>query len=79
MDEIKVDKARLIKTLKKNRRKHRAIFLKAQEVYREQMIKELDRALDEAKNGGAIRRGFSLPVPEDEILTPFQPCTASSL
>lgn len=67
MDTIKVDKARLIETLKKNREEHKAIFDKAQVVYREQMIAELDRALDEAKNGGKIRRGFSLPVPENHI------------
>jgi hypothetical protein len=62
---IKVDKDQLIKTLKKNRKKHREMFLKAQDVYRVKMIEELDRALDEAKNGGTIRRAFSLPVPED--------------
>ena len=65
MDDIKVDKAKLIKKLKKNRAKHRALFETAQVVYREQMIKELDRALDEAKNGGQIIRMFSLPIPED--------------
>lgn len=65
MDEIKVNKDQLVKTLKKNRKKHREMFIKAQEVYRTQMIAELDRALDEAKNGGRIVRMFSLPVPED--------------
>lgn len=65
MDQIKVDKAKLIKTLKRNRKKHREIFLRAQETYRQRMIEELDRALDEAKNGGKIIRAFSLPVPED--------------
>ena len=65
MQTIKVDKQELIKKLQKNRKKHRAMFLRAQEVYREKMITELDRALDEAKNGGLIRRSFSLPVPED--------------
>lgn len=65
MDTIKVDKQELIKTLTKNRKKHRKIFLEAQETYRRRMIEELDRALDEAKNGGVIRRSFSLPVPED--------------
>ena len=65
MDYIKVDKAQLIKTLKKNRKKHRGIFLAAQDTYRQRMIEELDRALNEAKNGGVIQRAFSLPVPED--------------
>lgn len=65
MDDITVSKERLIETLKDNREKHRATFLAGQKVYRAKMIAELDRALDEAKNGGAIQRAFSLPVPED--------------
>lgn len=65
MRDITVNKEKLIKTLKKNRKKHRSIFLTAQKVYREQMIAELDRALQEASNGGKIIRGFSLPVPEE--------------
>lgn len=65
MDTIKVDKQELIKTLTKNRKKHRKLFLEAQETYRRRMIEELDRALDEAKNGGVIKRAFALPVPED--------------
>lgn len=65
MDDITVSKAELIETLKDNREMHRTIFLQGQKVYRAKMIEELDRALDEAKNGGAIRRAFALPVPED--------------
>jgi len=65
VDSITVEKAKLIETLKTNRRQHRAIFDKAQEKYREAMIVELDRALQEAKEGRPIRRGFTLPVPED--------------
>ena len=65
MEPIKVSKDQLIKTLKKNRKKHREIFLEAQRVYRVKMIEEMDRAMDEAKNGGEIHRAFSLPVPED--------------
>ena len=65
MDTITVPKDDLIRTLRENRDAHLEIFEKAQVVYREQMIAELDRALEEAKNGGKIRRGFSLPVPED--------------
>ena len=65
MDSIRVDKDQLIKTLKKNRKKHRELFLQAQDVYRVRMIEELDRALNEAKNGGLIQRAFVLPVPED--------------
>lgn len=65
IDTIKADKAHLIETLKTNRDEHREIFLKAQEVYRQQMIAEMERALQEARDGGVIRRGYTLPVPED--------------
>lgn len=65
MNPITVDKEALRATLQKNRDEHRTIFEKAQDVYRQQMVAELDRALDDAKNGRKIRRVFSLPVPED--------------
>jgi hypothetical protein len=65
MNTVMVEKARLLDTLRLNRDEHRAIFEKAQGVYRERMIEELDRALAEAKAGRKIVRAFSLPVPED--------------
>jgi hypothetical protein len=65
MQEITVDKGDLIAKLQANRDEHRSMFLKAQEKYREAMIVELDRALQEARDGHPIRRAFALPVPED--------------
>lgn len=65
METITVSKAALIETLAHNRGVHRNTFLQAQVVYREKMIEELDRALDEARKGGTIQRAFRLPVPED--------------
>lgn len=65
MDSITVNKANLIDTLRTNASEHRAIFIEAQEAYRKAMIDELDRALQEAKDGRPIRRAFALPVPED--------------
>ena len=65
MELITVIKTELVEKLRANRSEHRAMFLKAQEQYREAMIAEFDRALAEARNGGQIRRAFSLPVPED--------------
>lgn len=65
MDTVDVDKANLIATIRDNRDRHRSIFEKAQEVYREKMIEELDRALDDAKNGRKIVRFINLPEPED--------------
>lgn len=65
MDQITVNKVDLIATLRENQQNHRNLFEIAQDVYREKMIAELDRALDEARNGGKIKRAFALPVPED--------------
>lgn len=65
MKTITVEKDQLLRTLRENRDRHRELFDKAQIVYRDQMIEELDRALQEARNGGKIIRAFSLPVPED--------------
>jgi hypothetical protein len=65
MQEITVNKHELIAKLQSNRDEHRSMFIKAQERYREAMIVELDRALEEARRGDKIRRAFSLPVPED--------------
>lgn len=65
MESITVDKKDLITKIQANRDEHRAMFLKAQERYRDAMIAELDRALQEARDGKPIRRAFTLPVPED--------------
>lgn len=65
MRTITVNKEELLKTLERNRDEHRVIFLAAQVAYRSAMIAEMDRALDEARSGGQIRRAFTLPVPED--------------
>jgi hypothetical protein len=65
MNTIRVSKNQLIETLRVNRDEHRAIFEKAQEVYRTKVIKELDRALADAKAGRKIVTSFYLPVPED--------------
>jgi hypothetical protein len=65
MNTITVNKNDLIERLRINREAHVVIFDKAQEVYREQMVAELDRALADAKAGRKIVRMFSLPVPEE--------------
>lgn len=65
METITVNKAALIETLQRNRSEHRAIFLEAQERYRQQWIDLLDQRLDDAKNGKHIDRYFRLPEPED--------------
>ena len=65
MDSITVNKQNLIETLRGNRDQHRDIFEQAQVVYRAKVIEELDRALDDAKNGRKVIRFINLPEPED--------------
>jgi hypothetical protein len=45
MKEVKINKQRLIDIVTKNRNEHREIFLEAQKVYREAVIKKLDTML----------------------------------
>jgi hypothetical protein len=67
MDTITVEKNKLIETLKRNRDEHVSIFERAQIVYREKVIDELDRAIDDAKNGRKIIRFINLPEPENHL------------
>ncbi len=65
MNEIKVKTAGLLERVKSNRKTHRELFLKAQEVYRQDMIDELDRMLLDARGGKEIRRFITMPEPQD--------------
>lgn len=65
MENITVPKDQLIHTMRVNRDEHRAQFLAAQEKYREAVIRELDRRLRQAREGGVINLGFTLPAPVD--------------
>jgi hypothetical protein len=65
MDEIKVKRVELLGKIKENRAKHRDLFLKAQEGYRELMIEALDQMLRDAKDGKSIRRAVTMPEPVD--------------
>lgn len=65
MKNVTVLKTHLIETLKENRAAHREMFLKAQKRYRKRVIKELDKRLKEARDGGVINLGFALPEPKD--------------
>lgn len=65
MNSVTVNRKVLLEKLKTNRAAHRDLFLKAQVGYREQVIKELDRMLADARTGGVIQRVVSLPEPHD--------------
>lgn len=65
MESVTVKKKDLIKKVTKNRKKHRDIFLKAQEAYRTEVIKILDERLKSARDGKKISLVFHLPEPVD--------------
>lgn len=54
MREVRIEKSKLLEIVQKNRAEHRDIFLKAQEKYRELIIKELDAVLASARDGKDI-------------------------
>ncbi|HDY87689.1 MAG TPA: hypothetical protein ENH82_06160 [bacterium] len=66
MNTVKVEKDRLLKKLIVNRDSHRAEFLKAQKGFREEVIEQLDEALQDARNGKRINTCFKLPAPVDQ-------------
>lgn len=65
MRTVTVKKEDLIAKVQTNREEHRAIFLQAQEKYREAVIEKLDQRLAEVRAGHPISLGFSLPEPQD--------------
>jgi hypothetical protein len=65
MEKMTIKRQDLIDVLKKNLEVHRDEFVKAQEGYRREAIKELDRMLDDARKGNKILRAISMPEPTD--------------
>ena len=54
MEKIMVSKNKLLKTLKNNRTDHKRIFEDAMIGFRKAVVKELTKALKQAKNGGKL-------------------------
>lgn len=65
MNNVKVQKAALLAKLQTNRTSHRELFLKAQEGYRKVVIEELDKSLQDARAGKALRVFLQLQAPQD--------------
>jgi hypothetical protein len=63
--QITVKKLELLDKLRANRASHRKVFLKAQEGYRDAVIKELDRMLKDARDNKRLRVDVCLPAPQD--------------
>lgn len=65
MQNITVSKGKLLETLQTQRDEHRALFLQAQEVFREKVIQVLDERLASARAGRKIELYIALPEPRD--------------
>lgn len=65
MNTVKVQKDQLLMKLQINRESHRALFLKAQEGYRNLVIAELDKSLKDAREGREIRTYIRMEAPQD--------------
>lgn len=66
MENVRINKAVLLETLKANRDKHQKVFEEALEGYRAAAIAELDHALADAKAGKKIARGLTLIEPSNQ-------------
>jgi hypothetical protein len=65
MSGVTVKKDELLTEIKKNRDAHRDLFIEAQKGYRDDVIKELDAMLSDARAGKSIRRAVQLVEPQD--------------
>jgi hypothetical protein len=65
MSGVTVKRMELLQVLMANREAHREVFLEAQEGYREEAIKEIDRMLEDARKTKIVRRSITLIEPQD--------------
>jgi hypothetical protein len=66
MNKVKVKKEQLLEKLTVNRESHKANFIKAQKGFRQEVIEQLDKALQDARLGRNINTSFRLPAPKDQ-------------
>lgn len=66
MDTIKVKKEELLSKLKENRTNHRQMFETAQKGYKEMVIEELEKQLDNARKGKTVNTNIHLVAPKDQ-------------
>jgi hypothetical protein len=78
MNNVKVKKVELLTRLQANRDSHYELFLKAQEGYRQDVIEELDKSLNDARSGKGLRVIIHLQAPQnhtddyDNVITMLQ-------
>ncbi len=66
MNKMQFPKEKLLTILQENRRSHRDLFLKAQEEFREEAIKQLEERLENTRKGKKIDISLRLFEPIDQ-------------
>lgn len=66
MNKVTVKKDELLGILRTNRTKHRDIFIDAQKGYKERVIAELEKSLDDARAGKKLRTSITLVAPVNQ-------------
>jgi hypothetical protein len=65
MNEVKIKKENLLSAVRANRTTHRDEFIEAQAGFRTRVIEELDRRLQDARDGKKVNLMISMPEPQD--------------
>lgn len=65
MEDVKVEKGKLLGRLEKNRNKHRKLFEEALEGWKARVIEELEKSVKDAKANKKFRTFLQLPQPVD--------------
>ena len=65
MKAVLISKDKLLAKVKENRNAHRIQFIEALEGWQEQVLKELEKAIVDAKSGIKFKTHFDLPKPVD--------------
>jgi hypothetical protein len=66
MEAVKVEKAKLLEILRKNRTTHRGVFELAQDGYRKEAVRVLEEQLDRAKAGKPFKPQWTFTQPVDQ-------------
>ena len=65
MRQIKINRIKLIEVIQTNKYQHKKTFINAQSGYRKEVILELDKMLQDARNNNKIKRSVTWPEPKD--------------
>jgi len=65
MQTVKIRKNEFIESLRKNRKAHKKEYDEAHAAYRKAAILQLEKNLQDARDGKDVQRHLNLPVPED--------------